>query len=324
MDGGWTGRFLYIDLERQRARVFRTPEPLCKGFIGGRGFGVALLKDFIELDPFDPQMPLIFSAGPLVGAPVPTAGRGSLVSRSPLTGTVFDCSVGGRFATELKRANYDMLVIQGKGKRPLWIEIKDSDVTFHDATELQGLTTDEVSQRLGQSGSLMCIGPAGENLVRYASVLFDGHYAAGRGGLGAVMGAKRLKAVTVRGTGKVKISSSEKLQKARDDIMRLLRASPVVFGEFGLSQFGTAALVDLVHARRIEPTANFRRSYFEGSSSYSGYRIKEVFDAKKTGCAGCPILCKKKTKQGRALPEFETVSHFGALNENSDLQGIVK
>ena len=324
MQGGWTGRFLYIDLKDRSARVLKTPEALCRGFIGGRGFGVALLKDFIELDPFDPEMPLIFSAGPLVGTPVPTAGRGSLLSRSPLTGTVFDCSVGGRFATELKRAGYDMLVLQGASEDWVFVDINDSEVSFHEASSLKGLTTEEVFQGLSQGGAIMAIGPAGENLVRYASVLFDGHYAAGRGGLGAVMGSKRLKAVRIRGTGSVKVASEEKLQRAREDIMRLLRASPVVFGEFGLSEFGTSALVDLVHARRIEPTANFRRSYFEHSSSYSGYRLREIFRPKKTGCRACPILCKKKTPEGRPLPEFETVSHFGALNENPDPNCILR
>jgi aldehyde:ferredoxin oxidoreductase len=322
--GGWTGRFVYIDLTKKEAKVLKTPRGLCEGFIGGRGFGVVMLKDFIELEPFSEEMPIVFSSGPLVGTPVPTSGRGSLVSRSPLTGTVFDCSVGGRFSTELKRAGYDMLVIQGRADRWLWIEIKDNEVSFNDATELQGLTTDEVFRRLSSEGSVMAIGPAGENLVRYASVLFDGHYAAGRGGLGAVMGSKRLKAVRVKGSGKVRIHSPDKLQKVREDIMRLLRACPVVFGEFGLSEYGTAALVDLVHARRIEPTANFRRSYFEGSTRYSGYRMKETFKVKKTGCAGCPILCKKKTREGKPLPEFETASHFGALNQNDSLEAIVE
>ncbi len=324
IQGGWTGRFLYIDLTEKKARVLSTPEPLCKGFIGGRGFGVALMKDFITLEPYDRDMPLVFCSGPLVGSPVPTSGRGSLVSRSPLTGTVFDCSVGGRFATELKRAGYDMLVIQGRAPEWLWIDITDSEVLFHEASELKGLTTEEVFSRLTQEGSVMAIGQAGEHLVRYASVLFDGHYAAGRGGLGAIMGSKRLKAVRVKGSATVTVASMEDLKKAREDIMRLLRASPVVFGQYGLSEYGTAALVDLVHARKIEPTANFKRSFFENSSKYSGYRIREAFKVKKTGCAGCPIFCKKKTHQGQALPEFETVSHFGALNENDSLETIIE
>jgi len=320
--GGWAGKFLFINLSNRQVKILKTPSFLCEGFIGGRGFGVALLKDYIEFDPFSDTMPLIFSTGPLVGTVVPTSGRGSLISRSPLTTTVFDCSVGGRFSTELKRAGYDMIVIQGKAKEWVWIDIKDDVVAINDAKELRGLTTDEIFQKL--KGSIMAIGPAGENLVRYASVMFDGHYAAGRGGLGAVMGAKRLKAIRVKGSSKVKIQYPERLSKAREDIMRLLRASPVIFGEYGLSEYGTSALVDMVHARRIEPTANFKSSYFVNSNKYSGYRIKELYKTKKTGCAGCPVLCKKKTKDGRSLPEFETVSHFGALNENDNLEAIVE
>ncbi len=324
MEGGYTGRYLAVDLAEQTWAVEETPEDLCNEFLGGRGFGVALLRGHITKDPFSPDMPLIIATGPLVGTPSPTSGRFSVISRSPLTGTVFDCSVGGRFGTRLKKAGFDFVVFTGTSPDWVRVDITREGVVFNPAHELAGLSTGEVMKHLDKDLSYGLIGPAGERFVSFASIVFDGHYLAGRGGLGAVMGAKHLKLITVRGDGAVRVYSEEKLKKARENVMRLLRATPAIFGEFGLSNFGTAALVDLIHARRMEPTMNFRQSFFPDSGKYSGYRMKTVYDTKKTGCAGCPILCKKQGSGGEVIPEFETASHFGALNENNDLSSIVE
>ncbi|MEC4684953.1 MAG: aldehyde ferredoxin oxidoreductase family protein [Nitrospirota bacterium] len=321
---GYTGKSIRIDLSEGVWDIFETPPELCEKYIGGRGFGVALIREHIT-KPFDSEdMPIIFASGPLVGTSAPTSGRLSVVSRSPLTSTVFDCSVGGRFATELKRAGFDMLIISGLSREWVTIDIQDGNISIKDAGGLYGRNVEETAAILGDDGSTAIIGRAGERGVRFASIVFDGHYLAGRGGLGAVMGAKRLKAIKIRGTGEVKVADPGALKKAREEIMRLLRASPAVFGEFGLSEFGTAALVDLIHARRMEPTENFRKSVFPKSGQYSGYSMKTAYHTKKKGCRGCPILCKKVGRAGEVMPEFETVSHFGALNGNSDLQSIVE
>lgn len=321
---GYTGKSIRIDLSGGAWDIFETPPELCEKFIGGRGFGVALIREHIT-KPFDSEdMPIIFASGPLVGTSAPTSGRLSVVSRSPLTSTVFDCSVGGRFATELKRAGFDMLIVSGLSREWVMIDIQDNNISIKDARPLYGRNVEETAAILGDDGSTAIIGRAGERGVRFASIVFDGHYLAGRGGLGAVMGAKRLKAIKIRGTGEVKVADPGALKKAREEIMRLLRASPAVFGEFGLSEFGTAALVDLIHARRMEPTENFRKSVFPGAGQYSGYSMKTAYHTRKKGCRGCPILCKKVGKAGEVMPEFETVSHFGALNGNSDLQSIVE
>ncbi len=321
---GYTGKSLRIDLTVGSWEIFDTPEPLCNSFLGGRGFGVELIRDHITKSWNSEEMPLILATGPLVGTIAPTSGRLSVISKSPLTATVFDCSVGGRFATELKKAGLDMMVIRGISRKWVTVHIDNMDVHIRDAADMTGLDVGEVNEALGDGVSKAVIGRAGERGVRFASIVFDGHYLAGRGGLGAVMGSKKLKAVTVRGDGTIRVYSQERLKKAREDVMRLLRASPPVFGEFGLSNFGTAALVDLIHARRMEPTENFRRSVFPSASNYSGYRMKLRFRTKKTGCRGCPILCKKTGHNGEVIPEFETVSHFGALNGNSDLISIVE
>lgn len=321
---GYTGKSLSIDLSKRKAAVFDTPIDLCKEYIGGRGIGAAIIADSMQKAFDDEDMPLIFATGPLVGTAAPTSGRFSVTSKSPLTGTIFDCSVGGRFAVELKRAGYDIMIITGISTKWVMIDIQDERISIKDASGLQGKNVSGVKEVIGNTGADAVIGRAGEKLVRYAGIVFDGHYLAGRGGLGAVMGAKKLKAVAVRGSGEIKVHDPEALKRARESIMRQLRASPAVFGEFGLSEFGTAALVDLIHARRMEPTENFKTSVFSRAGEYSGYKMKSVYNTRKTGCRGCPILCKKLGKNGEVIPEYETVSHFGALNGNSDLFSIVE
>lgn len=321
---GYTGKALEIDLGSRKVTVLETPESLRLDFLGGRGFGVALLAPHVTRAPDDPEMPLIFATGPLVGTEAPTSGRMSVVSRSPLTGTIFDCSVGGRFGTELKKAGYDFLVIRGSADKWVLIQIDDQRVSIEDASRLEHANISEARAVLRSPGADAIIGRAGEKRVRFAGIVFDGHYLAGRGGLGAVMGAKRLKAITVRGSGAIGVWAPPALRASREEIMRLLRASPAVFGEFGLSEFGTSALVDLIHARYMEPTGNFRRTFFEKAPRYSGYSLKDRYRPRKAGCRGCPVLCKKVGAGGEIMPEFESVSHFGALNENGDAPSIVE
>ncbi|MDX9714455.1 MAG: aldehyde ferredoxin oxidoreductase family protein [Dissulfurispiraceae bacterium] len=320
---GYTGKSIKADLSSGKILIFDTPEQLCSDFIGGRGFGVKLISDRITMPYDSADMPLIFATGPLVGTAAPTSGRMSVISRSPLTDTVFDCSVGGRFGTELKRAGYDYIEITGKSSGWVSLVINDTEISIEPSENLAGATTSEAAACF-KGMSAAAIGPAGENQVRFASIVFDKHYCAGRGGLGAVMGSKKLKAVAVKGKSSVTVSDATALNAAKKEIMRLLRASQAVFGEFGLSEFGTAALVDLIHSRRMEPTSNFRKTIFDNASSYSGYRMKEHYKTRKQGCSGCPVLCKKIGSNGEVMPEFETVSHFGALNNCSDLEAIVE
>ena len=321
---GYTSKSLRVDLSTKKTEIISTPSGLIEKFIGGRGLGVALIGSRIRNEFNSPEMPLIFASGPLVGTAAPTSGRSAVISRSPLTGTIFDCSVGGRFGTELKKAGFDYIEIVGMSDSWVLLDIEDGIAGIEDAARLEGKNVEESRRQMGESGSDAVIGIAGEKGVAFASIVFDGHYLAGRGGLGAVMGAKRLKAIRVKRSSPVPVHHPKGLLEARDEIMRLLRASQAVFGELGLSEFGTSALVDLIHARRMEPTGNFRSTFYESASSYSGYNLKSRYKTKKTGCTGCPVLCKKTGENGEIIPEYETVSHFGALNRNNDISAIVE
>jgi aldehyde:ferredoxin oxidoreductase len=320
----WHGKALHIDLSNRKIRAEDLSQEFLAAHLGGRGLGVELMKNFFALDPYDPRMPLIFAVGPLCGTPAPASSRMSVISRSPLTGTITDSSVGGTLPNKLKAAGFDCLVVTGKASSPVYLAIKDDHAELKDASQLWGKGCLETNKLLEAGGSSACIGPAGERLVRFANIMIGGSNSAGRGGLGAVMGAKNLKAIVVDGSKKVTLADSSMFKKAQDDVMRLLRASPVVMGELGLGEYGTATLVDIVGQRKMAPTENFKKTFFPEARSYSGPSLKKEFGFKKHGCASCPIQCKKETSCGRPVPEYETLSHFGALNLNSDAESIVK
>lgn len=321
---GWTGRLLSVDLTTGQSWIEELPGELLQSYLGGRGLGVRLMRDFYRLDPFAAEIPLFFSVGPLCGTPAPTAARLAVVTRSPLTGTIYDCSAGGRFAWRLKAAGYDALKIVGRSASPVVLQIEPQATKLIPADDLWGKTVGDTVKALQERGSVASIGPAGENLVRYANIMMGEGNSIGRGGLGAVMGNKRLKAITVAGEGKVEIADMDRFDKARQDVIRLFKASPVIYGDLGISQYGTPALVDLMSQRRMAPTENFRKTYFSAADRYSGPAIRKEFQPKNHGCYGCPIQCKKSTQDGTPLPEYETVNHFGALNNIDDLRSIVK
>ena len=321
---GWTGKMLHVDLTSGRCHREVIPTKLLHAYLGGRGLGVRLMRDYFRLDPFDPDMPLILSVGPLCGTTSPTSARLAAVSRSPLTGTIYDCSAGGRFAWRLKASGLDVVFITGKSPEPVSLAINDDQVEILPAQQLWGKGVKETVAALQERGSVAAIGPAGENGVLFANIMMGEGNSIGRGGLGAVMGAKGLKAVVVNGTGVTQIADRERFDAARGDVMRLFRASPVIFGELGIAEYGTPALVDLMAQRRMAPTKNFSSTFFADSDNYSGPAIRRECGARKDGCYGCPIQCKKSDDRGEALPEYETVNHFGGLNGISDLHAIVR
>lgn len=320
---GWHGRLLKVDLSLGRAWEEALPEGILQNYLGGRGLGVRLMRDYFHLDPFIAEIPIIFSVGPLCGTPAPTAARLGVVSRSPLTGTIYDCSAGGRFAWRLKAAGYDALKIVGQSNQPVVLQIGPQGAELLPAKKLWGLTVGETVSALSAYGSVAAIGPAGENRVLYANIMMGEGNSVGRGGLGAVMGAKRLKAIVVDGDTKTELADKERFDHARKDVIRLFKASPVIYGDLGIAQYGTPALVDLMAQRRMAPTENFRKTYFEAAGQYSGPAIRKEYQPKNHGCYGCPIQCKKSTQDGTPLPEYETVNHFGALNNIKDLRSIV-
>lgn len=321
---GWCGKIAKINLSDQTWSVETADPEILKKFIGGRGLAGYYLRKKITLNWDDPDMPLLIFTGPLVNTRSPTSGRMTIMSRSPLTGTVGDSSVGGSFGTELKKAGFDGIIITGKSHILAGIEILNDSIRITDARHLAGRETGYVNSLLKGKGSRAVIGPAAENGVVFSSIIVDRHFAAGRSGIGRVSASKNIKYITVKGTGKTKIFNAQDLRKAREDVFRLAAASPVLLGEFGISRFGTGALYDLMDARCMMPTDNFRQTKFSHASFMNAHAFKKRYAPKKSGCRGCHILCKKITKNHTSIPEFETMSHFSALLDNSDIHTVVR
>lgn len=329
MNHGWTGRMLMVDLSSGRTAVQRPAPEIYRKFIGGKGLAGHCLRPFITLPWDHPDMPILLFTGPLVGTAAPTSGRSTVMSRSPLTGTVADSSVGGRLGFQLKRAGWDGIIITGLSPVPCGLVIENDKVRIVDATAQWGATTDKIFREFGDAGrSVAVIGPAAENGCAFASLMVDRHHAAGRTGIGLCFAAKRLKYITIRGTHRVPVHNREELLAAREEILRLTAASPVLMGPYGFSCFGTGSIYDLMDSRRMMPTDNFRRTRFERAGELNAFAFREAYRPEKHGCMGCHIRCKKiagrGTHKGSSMPEFETMSHFTALIGNTDMNVVME
>ncbi|MEN8207941.1 MAG: aldehyde ferredoxin oxidoreductase N-terminal domain-containing protein, partial [Candidatus Fermentibacteria bacterium] len=316
------GRILIVDLSSGEHRFEDIDPDICRLWIGGKGLAGYYLFPEISRSWDDPAMPLIYMAGPLTGTLAPASGRICVMSKSPLTGAIGDSSVGGGFGWQLKKAGIDGIVVTGRSPRLCGIGISDRDISIEDAGRYEGAGTDEIYSGLMSRGSVACTGPAADHGVLFSSIMVDGTFAAGRGGLGLVSASKNLKYITARGTGDVPVHDREKLQNASDDIRRLVAATPALMGEHGLRNCGTAACYDLISSRRMMPTANFRRTYFSSAQSMNSHAFSRAYKPKRYGCRACHVLCKKIGDDGTHLPEFETMSHFSALIENDDLRAV--
>ncbi|MFA5718403.1 MAG: aldehyde ferredoxin oxidoreductase family protein [Desulfobulbaceae bacterium] len=329
MNHGWTGKVIKVDLTAGTISTLRPSAELYRKFIGGKGLAGHFLRPCITLPWDHPDMPILLFTGPLVGTAAPTSGRSTVMSRSPLTGTVADCSVGGRLGFQLKRAGWDGIIITGRSPFPRGLEIDNDAVRLVDATAHWGATTDVVFAELGDGGrSVAAVGPAAENGVAFASLMVDRHHAAGRTGIGCCFAAKRLKYLAIHGTNRVPVFDRGELLAAREEIMRLTAASPVLMGQQGFSCFGTGSIYDLMDSRRMMPTDNFRKTHFDRAGELNAHAYREAYLPVKHGCMGCHIRCKKIAgrgkRKGASMPEFETMSHFTALLGNTDMELVME
>ncbi len=325
---GWTGKILDIDLTIQTIKEVPLDMEMARLFLGGRGLGARLLWDLVgpEVDPLSPENVLIFAAGPLTASGVQTSNRFSVSTKSPLTGTVLDANSGGWWGMQFKRTGYDVLIIRGKAKKPVWLEITPAGVAFKDASSLWGKGVFETTKSLGQNNNkrnVLCIGPAGENLSLMAAVMNDKERALARGGPGAVMGSKNLKAIVVEGQGRNKPADPDKFKFMLYETGKLIKASPLT--SQALPEFGTAVVMNVVNEIGALPTRNFQQSQFEGADEISGEALTDSILVKNQACWACPISCTRisKTEAGEGEgPEYETAWSFGAQCGVDDLEVI--
>ena len=322
---GWTGKTVIINLTDSKIIDNKSDQDYLRSYIGGRGLGVKLYQDMMppDIDPLSSENILIFTTGPLTGTAAPLSGRHVMVSKSPLTGTIFDSSSGGFFGKELKSACIDALIIKGAASEPVYISIQGDDIDINPAGDLWGENVRQCTDRLLTKGRAACIGRAGERLVPMANVMNDYFHACGRGGLGAIMGSKKLKAIVVKGTQRPAIADKERFEKACKVASDLIKK-----GSGGLSTYGTSALLNVMNYMKLLPASNFRKNEFSGASRVSGEFIKDNYDIKGHACYNCTIACKHIIKsgafEGYEIPEYETLWSFGPDNDNSDIESIIR
>ncbi|EDU36883.1 aldehyde ferredoxin oxidoreductase [Clostridium sporogenes] len=327
---GYNGKILRIDLTNRECTLESLDEEKAKKFIGARGLGVKTLLEEIDpkIDPLSIENKLVIVTGPITGAPMPTSGRYMVVTKAPLTGTIAISNSGGKWGTELKNAGYDMIIVQGKSDVPVYVNIEDDKIEIKEANHLWGKTSLETTKILcnenNERAKVLCIGPAGEKLSLMAAIMNDIDRAAGRGGVGAVMGSKNLKAIVVKGSGKVKVFNEEEAKKVSLEKIKILREDPVAGG--GLPTYGSAVLVNIINENGVHPVRNFQKSYTDEADKISGETLTEDCLVRKNPCYRCPIACGRWVKLDDGTecggPEYETLWSFGSDCDVYDLNAI--
>jgi aldehyde:ferredoxin oxidoreductase len=326
---GYAGRILFIDLEGPEHWTEPLPPHVAEGLLGGRGVATWLWyhNQPKRADALSPDNHLIVFTGPLTGTTAPTAGRFGLVTKSPATGSILDSYCGGPFGQALKYAGYDCLVVRGRADQPSVLVIEDERVSLKPAGDLWGATITHAERALkaehGPHAQALLIGPAGEWGSLMAGV-FSGERAAGRGGAGAVMGAKNLKAIVAKGSGGVRVWDREGFAEGLRLALRALRMSSAIER---LSEYGTSNILEFINVAGALPTRNFQAGQFEGAEELFGERWRQEVWAQSVACWGCPIHCSKLVRRDDYTldgPDYETVYSLGSTCGISDRWAIVE
>ncbi len=338
---GWAGRVLRVNLSNGESVVEDLDTTMAIDYIGGRGFGVKVLYDELSptVEPLSAENKLIFAASMLAGTGAPTTCRHVVATKSPLTGGIAFSNSGGPFSAELKYAGYDILIVEGKASEPVYIFIEDDRIEIRPAKHIWGKGISETERMVKSEADdkwktletqVNCIGPAGENLVRMAAISNDEHLAA-RGGVGAVMGSKNLKAIAVRGTGSIFVADPLAFKDAVTVILEKFKTHPDLLYLSFLTDYGSLIGLSVYNMLGILNTRNFLEGSFEGTDKIDAEALKANFLVRNFACFGCPIACLRATRVkteefdiSGCGPELETVGKLGANCGIDDLSAIVR
>jgi aldehyde:ferredoxin oxidoreductase len=329
---GYANTILYVDLTKGSVVKKPFPAELKKMYLGGRGLGVKLVSDLMPAttDPFDEKSVMVVAVGPLTGIGVPLGARHQVVAKSPLNNTLCSSDSGAFFGHELKVAGFDAVVVSGKAKTPQYLWLDHGNAELRDASAYWGKTVNETTHGLqkdlgDEHTRVLCIGPAGELKSRIACVMSDQYRAAGRGGLGAVMGSKNLKAITARGEGKIAVANPEKFKEITVATRKKIMDGSVTSG--ALPSYGTQVLMNLINNSYILPTRNHQTAYFPNADKISGEEMSKTILVRKKPCYGCMIGCGRGTKIDGVEaegPEYENAWAYGADCGVDDLVAITR
>ncbi|MEM2560614.1 MAG: aldehyde ferredoxin oxidoreductase family protein [Candidatus Bathyarchaeia archaeon] len=335
--GGYNGKILRADLSKGRVKVENIDDAFCRKYLGGSGFVTYFLLKELQprIDPLSPENKLIFAVGPVTGTSILGAARFSAGAKSPLSGGIAWSQAGGFWGVELKRAGYDTIIIEGKADKPVYLWICDEEAEIRSATHIWGQKTKETQQIIREeigdkSVRVIMIGPAGERLVRFACIMDGTHDAAARGGLGAVMGSKNLKAIALRGHKSPSLADPERVKELTKWMVDSLYKDWMTKANH---EYGTGGPV---HEGMEEigalPVKNWREGKFPGWGKIHAGVIKDTMRVGMEGCWGCPVRCKKVCKfddpyphdPAYGGPEYETLASFGCNCGIDNLKAIVK
>jgi aldehyde:ferredoxin oxidoreductase len=333
---GYVGKVLRINLTTGSITTTPIDEQMCERYLGGSGFIAYLLWKELKpgIDALGPENKIVIATGPVTGTPLMGSGRHTIGAKSPQTGGIALSQVGEYWGAEIKRAGFDMVIIEGKSPKPVYINIKNGVVEIKDAAFLWGQDTKEtqiaVRKELGDVKTrLLMIGPGGENLVKYACIMGGLYDAAGRGGLGAVMGSKNLKAIAVRGTGKIPVFDSKKLS----EYMKILADSVEKVGILkAWHEAGTGFDLDSGLIMGDVPVRNWRDGEMPTAAKINAITLRDTMGDGMDGCFACPMRCKKRAKMEKPYkidpdyggPEYESLGAFGSNLYIDDLGAVVK
>ena len=335
---GYTGKTIEVDLAGRKIEFSDPPDEIKIKFIGGSGLGARLFLDRVDprVDPFSPDNILFILTGPITGTTLPGTSRFTVCSRSPQTGIFGEASCGGNFGAEIKAAGYDGIILKGASDSPVILEIDDGRVEIKPANDLWGKDIYEVTDHLKAASTgarkvkVFAIGPGGENLVKFAAIGNDKGHFAGRTGMGAVMGSKKVKAIVVRGSGKVEPALKQEYDELRKRCVRKCKESVPAQS---IHEMGSDAAMDLGMMTGDVPIKNWQVAQdLELSSALGGPSMKEKFLTRTHACYSCPIACKRvvRVESGPFAieegpgPEYETCAIFGTMLMNKDLAGVLK
>ena len=332
---GYMGRACRVNLTTGKVSVEPLVERDLERFLGCSGYAAKVLWDELEakVEPLSEGSKIVLATGPLTGSLCPSGGSYELCFKSPLTGVWCQARSGGSFGPRLKKAGFDHLFIEGRSDRPVYLWVKNGEVEIREAAHLCGrgvdYTTDAVQKEVGDpDASVAAIGAAGENQVRFAALINDRGRAAGRGGGGAVLGSKNLKAIAVNGTMDLRVARPEEFIRAIQKAEEALDKYPFE----NINQYGTSLLVNILNANGCLPTRYFRYSTFEGAEDISGELWAEKYLIKRRACYGCSMGCGRYAgvEEGpwatppQEGPEYETINMLGSLCGNNDLASIIR
>lgn len=325
----YAARVLWVNLDEQKVAESRLSPEVCQQFIGGRGFGIKLLSELTPpgIGALSPGNPLILATGPYTGTGVFSAFF-NVTTKSPLTDIAASSHCGGYWGPKLRKSGFDVVVIEGKSAEPCYLLIDEGTAVLKPAREIWGKGTIECEQILREKegrSEILAIGPAGENLIRFATIM-NNQRAAGRGGVGAVMGSKRLKAVVVRGELPIYFSNPKKVK----EISRK-GAKVALEGGKAFAKYGSSMAFDVFNEAHTLPTRNYRRGYYEAAEKINAHALKTQYFVKDSGCFNCPLRCGNvhRVQEGPyALqsvegPEYETIMSFGSNCDNANLESIL-